>query len=211
MLLEQQVTKRLGGLDKARGATQLALLELMDHQPDAALKALDIGVGSDLPPDLGRQRQQLRARVLMELGRAADALGLLADDQSRDADRLRADIYWRGHDWANAAKTLARLAGSPAADGKIDAETGRFVVSLAAALTLSDDQTGLAKLRAAYGQAMGATSFAAAFRVLAGSDDGDAGADPRQLAVKVAQIGELQSFMATYRQKLAGAKLSTIN
>ncbi len=211
LLLEEQVTKRLAGLDKARGATQLALLDLMDHQPDAALKALDIDVGGELPQDLGRQRQQLRARVLMELGRAADALALLASDQSRDADRLRADIYWRGHDWPNAAKTLARLAGAPAADGKVDAETGRFVVSLAAALTLSDDQAGLAKLRAAYGQAMGATSFADAFHVLAGSGDGDASADPRKLAGNVAQIGELQSFMATYRQKLASAKLSTIN
>ena len=201
-LLEEQVTKRLSGAEKQRGATQLALLRLMDHRPEEALKALDLDVGRDIPPELARQRQQLRARVLMDLGRPGDALALLKDDQSRDADRLRADIYWKGKDWKEAAKTLSRLAGPPAVDGKLDAETGRIVVSLAAALTLADDQAGLGRLRAQYGDAMGSTGFAGAFRVLAGSG-ADANADPRTFASQVAQIGELQNFMASFKQKLA--------
>lgn len=210
-LLEEQVTKRLAGAEKQRGATQLALLRLMDHRPEEALKALDLDIGRDVPPELARQRQQLRARVVMDLGRPGDALALLKDDQSRDADRLRADIYWKGKDWKEAAKTLSRLAGSPSADGKVDAETGRIVVSLAAALTLADDQTGLGRLRAQYGDAMGSTSFAGAFRVLAGSG-ADASADPRTFASQVAQIGELQNFMASFKQKLAsGAKVGAVN
>ena len=48
-------------------------------------------------------------------------------------------------------------------------------------------------------------------RVLAGNDDTDTGGDPGTLASKVAQIGELQSFMSAYKQKLASAKLSSIN
>jgi hypothetical protein len=210
-LLAQQVTTRLTGLDKARGTTQLALLRLLDHKPDAAMQALDIDVGSDLPADLVRQRQQLRARVTMEQGKPNDALALLSDDQSRDADRLRADIYWRGQDWKNAATTLARLAGPAPSDGKLSAETGRFVVSLAAALTLSNDRAALAKLRNSYEKAMSGTSYAAAFEVLAGSDDTGAGGDPGSLAGKVAQIGELQSFMSAYKQKLASSTLSTLN
>lgn len=210
-LLEVQVKTRLSGLDKVRGATQLALLRLLDHQPDAALAALDIDVGSDVPPDLVRQRQQLRARVLMEMGRPKDALALLADDDSRDADRLRADIYWRGRDWKDAATTLARLAGPVPADGKLDAATSRIVVSLAAALTLSNDQSALTDVRSTYGRAMAATRYAAAFRVIAGDSSGPAGGDPATIASNVAQIGELQSFMASFKQKLAGAKLSAIN
>jgi hypothetical protein len=204
-LLEEQVAKRMTGADKARGATQLALLRLMDHEPDAAMKALDIDVGRDVTPDLARQRQQLRARVLMELNRPADALALIANDDSRDADRLRADIHWRGHDWKEAAKTLARLAGSPPSSGKIDAEAGRMVVSLAAALTLDDDQAGLAKLRAAFGPAMAGSRFADAFRVLAGDGSTAPGTDPQALASRVAQIGELQNFMAAYKEKVASA------
>lgn len=211
-LLEDQVTKRLAGADKARGATQLAVLHLMDHEPDAAMKALDIDVGRDLPADLARQRQQLRARVLTELNRPADALALIANDDSRDALRLRADIQWRGHDWKEAAKTLLRLAGTPPADGKIDAEAGRVVVSLAAALTLDDDQAALAKLRAAFGPAMAGSAFADAFRVLAGDGASAPATDPQALASKIAQIGELQSFMGAYKDKLASAaKAGAVN
>jgi hypothetical protein len=211
-LLEDQVTKRLAGADKARGATQLALLHLMDHEPDAALKALDIDVGRDLAPDLARQRQQLRARVLTELNRPADALALIANDDSRDADRLRADIHWHDHDWKEAAKTLARLAGAPPSDGKIDAEAGRMVIGLAAALTLDDDQAELAKLRASFGPAMAGSRFADAFRVLAGDGTAPPGTDPQALASKVAQIGELQGFRAAYKDKLASAaKTGAVN
>jgi hypothetical protein len=208
-LLDEQVKTRLAGADKARGATQLALLRLMDHKPDAALQALDIDVGQNLPDELARQRQQLRARTLLELGKGKDALSLLSGDQSRDADRLRADIYWRGHDWKEAANTLFRLAG-PAPTGKLDPESVRVVVGLAAALTLSDDQAGLARLRSAFGPAMRESSAAATFDVLAGGNDAPTG-DVATLAGKVAQIGELQSFVASYRQKLASAKVGTTN
>ena len=208
-LLDEQVKTRLTGADKARGATQLALLRLMDHKPDAALQALDIDVGQDLPDELARQRQQLRARTLLELGKGKDALSLLSGDQSRDADRLRADIYWRSHDWKDAANTLFRLAG-PAPTAKLDPESVRVVVGLAAALTLSDDQAGLAKLRAAFGPAMRETTAAATFDVLAGGNDAPTG-DVATLAGKVAQIGELQSFVASYRQKLASAKVGATN
>src|SRR6185437_8215943 len=76
-LLEDQVNHRLTGRDKARAAAQLALIRLLDRNPAAALKALDIAVvGTDVPPDLQRQRQQLRARALTELGRTDEALTL---------------------------------------------------------------------------------------------------------------------------------------
>ncbi len=204
-LLDNQVAKRLTGADKVRGATQLALLRLMDHEPDAAMKALDIDVGHDIPADLARQRQQLRARVLMEQNRPDDALKLVAGDDSRDADRLRADIYWRRHDWRGAAQALERLAGAPPSDGKIDAETSRLAVSLAAALTLDDDQAGLQKLRGAFGPAMAGSPYADAFRVLAGDGGAAPGANPQIIATKIAQIGELQNFMASFKQKLASA------
>ncbi|MGH7087464.1 MAG: hypothetical protein ACREFQ_01035, partial [Stellaceae bacterium] len=130
---------------------------------------------------------------------------LIAADQSRDADRLRADIYWHGRDWKNAALTLARLAGAPPEDGKIDPNEARVVVGLAAALTLSDDQAGLARLRAAFGPAMAKSSYAAAFRVLAGDGTTAPSGDPEAIAVHVAQIGALQDFMAMYKTKLASA------
>jgi tetratricopeptide (TPR) repeat protein len=209
-LLEDQVEHRLAGRDKARGAAQLALIRLFDHHPEEALKALDIAVDKDLPAELMRQRQQLRARALAELGRNDEALAMLASDTSRDADRLRADIYWRARNWGEAAKVFARIVPPPAAEAKLDAGASQIVLNWAAALTLAGDQKGLDDLRAHYGRAMAATPFADAFSVVAGEPGGGEG-DPRALANRVAQLGELQSFMASYKERLAKEKLSAIN
>jgi hypothetical protein len=186
------------------------LLRLFDRHPEDALKALDIAVDKDLPADLARQRQQLRARALAELNRNDEALAILANDTSRDADRLRADIFWRARNWVEAAKVFARIVPPPAADAALDQAASQIVLNWAAALTLAGDQKGLDDLRAHYGRAMAATSFADAFRVVAG-EPGGGESDPRAIANRVAQLGELQSFMASYKERVAKEKLSAIN
>jgi tetratricopeptide (TPR) repeat protein len=211
-LLEDQVMHRLGGRDKARVAAQLALLRLLDNDPAGAIKALDIDAGKDIPPELVRQRQQLRARALAQLNRTDEALAILADDTSRDADRLRADIFWRAQNWPETAKVFARLVPPPSADGVLDTPSSQLVLNWASALTLAGDQKGLAQLRQSYGKAMAATALADAFRVVAGDGaSGGGGGDPRAIASRVAQLGELQSFMASYKERLAKDKLSDIN
>jgi hypothetical protein len=210
-LLGDQVKNYPAGSEKARAATQLALLRLMNQQPDAAIAALDIDVHAGLSPDLARQRAQLRARALMDLNRAPEAIAMLANDNTRDANRLRADIYWRQRDWKNAAKVFAVLAGEPPAQGALAPEAARLVLSWAAALTLDGDQQGLAKLRHDFGAAMAATQAADAFKVVAG-DGTDAGTGtPTEIAKRVAQIGTLQSFMSAYKERLANTGLSAIN
>jgi len=210
-LLEDQVKTHLSGSDKARAATQLALLRLMNQQPDRAIAALDINVADGLTPDLTRQRQQLRARALLDLNRAPEAIAILSNDNSRDAYRLRADIYWRQHDWKNAAKIFATLAGQPPAQGALDPETAKLVLSWAAALTLDGDQQGLAKLRQDFGAAMAGTPGADAFKVIAGNGPDTGGGTPVDVANRVAQIGTLQNFMSAYKERLANTKLSAIN
>ncbi len=215
VLLENQVQFRLAGKDKARVATRLALVQLLDRKPIAALATLD-GVaggsgGRDIDPNLLRQRQQLRARALLELRRGDEALAILADDNSVDADQLRADIYWRAKNWVEAAKTFARLTGAARVrEGQLDEDTARTILNWGTALTLAGDQAAIASLASAYGTAMDASPFRDAFRVIAGSGAATAG-DIRQLAGKVAQVGDLQGFMASYRERLAKQKLSAIN
>ncbi len=213
ILLDTQVRTRLTGREKARVAAQLALVRLLDHKPGPAIEALDIDVGRDVPPELKRQRDQLRSRALVELGRTAEARSALADDTSRDADRLRADIAWRTQNWRDAAQVFARLARPAGADGKYDDETMRLVINWAAALTLSGDQPALAALRQKYGAAMNAGPYGDVFRIVSGDNSGvpSGESDPRLVASRVAQISELQSFMASYRQKLTTTKLSSIN
>ena len=138
---------------------------------------------------------------------------MLANDNSRDAYRLRADIYWHQRDWKDATKVFALLAGEPPAKGPLDPETAQMVLSWAAALTLEGDQKGLAKLREAFGAAMVGTKSADAFSIIADDNNAAAatGGTPSEIAARVAQIGTLQNFMAAYKQRLASDKLSAIN
>lgn len=215
-LLDNQVQFRLAGKDKARVATRLALVQLLDRKPSAALATLDGGnkagdAGRDIDPNLARQRQQLRARALLELHRADEALTILGADNSVEADQLRADIYWRGKNWSEAAKTFGRLAGAARVrEGQLDEDQARTILNWGTALTLADDQAGIARLAATYGTAMDTSPFRDAFRVIAGGGAAASG-DIRQLAGKVAQVSDLQGFMASYRERLAKQKLSAMN
>ena len=213
ILLESQVKNNLAGREKVRGATQLALLRLMNRQPEVAVAALDMDVGKDVPTDIARQRQELRARALADLNRVPEALAMIASDDSRDADRLRADIFWRQRDWKNASKIFAALAGAPPAQGPLGPELSRIVLAWASALTLDNDQAGVAKLRESFGPVLAGTQTAEAFNFI--TDDGTAatkaGGSAADVATRIAEIGTLQSFMSAYKQRLASNKLSAIN
>jgi hypothetical protein len=208
-LLDEQVKNRLAGQEKARVATRLAVVRLLDRKPAAALDALAVDPKEELPADLAQQRRILKARALSDLGRGADALAALGSDASRDADKLRAGIYWKTQNWAEAAKAFQRL--SPA-EGKLDDEAARNLVNWAAALSLAGDKPGLAALWDKYRTAMEATPSRDLFRVVAAqATGGTTGAsDLRAIANSVAQVSDLQSFMKTYKDRLATQKMSSL-
>jgi len=60
---------------------------------------------------------------------------------------------------------------------------------------------------------MSATPLATAFRIVAGDTSGgsDRDSDPVSIAKRVAQLPELQSFMASLKERVAKEKLSDIN
>lgn len=211
-ILDERVKNSTNDLDKARVVTQLAAVRLLDQHPDTAIAALDVPVTGDLPADLVRQRLQLRARALIGQDHADQALALLGSDTSHDADLLRAEIYWKAQNWPEAAQVFGRLVDAPGSDGKLPEDQAQMVVNWAAALTLAGDQAGLGALRDKYGAAMAASQQAEAFRVIAS----DAGVGPkkddlRARANDLAQIGELQNFMAKLKQGLATDQQGAIN
>ena len=118
MLLDRQVRFRLQGVQKAQVGSRLALIRLLDRQPNTALEALDESVAPGLDPKLALQRKRLRARSVFELGDSETALKLIKSDNDRDADLLRADIFWRTKDWVSAGKVFARLIGNAGRDGR---------------------------------------------------------------------------------------------
>lgn len=211
ILLERQVKFRLQGRDKARVGARLALIRLLDRRPEDAIKALDESVAPGIEAPLALERKRLRARAEFELGDAAGALGLLQGDNSRDADLLRADIFWRTQNWAAAADVFQRLVGRAGQDGRrITESQATLILNWAASLSLSNRLDELNRVRQIYTQQMDNTPFREAFRLITNRTDGDI-SDFRTLTERFKEIGRFQAFLSSYRDRLKDAPLSATN
>ena len=210
-LLDRQVKFRLQGTEKARVGARLALILLLDRQPESAIAALDESVAPGLRQDLAAERRRLRARAIFDLGDAQGALKLLTDDDSREADLLRADIYWRTQEWVEAAKTFRSLVGDAGRDGRrLTPEQANYIVNWAVSLALSDNDNGLNRLRQIYGTQMDDTPFREAFRLI--TNNTDSGPDEfLRLSERFEEIGRFQAFLSSYRDKLKQGPLSATN
>jgi len=196
-LLEEQVSHRLTGAEKARVGARLAVIRLMDDRPEAAIAALAKSDGADLDPALAADRRRLEAEALAQLGRVPEALVLIEPDQDPEAAKLKVRIYWQAKEWAAAAAAIETLLAD-AKPEQITAEDARRVKSAAVALTLADDSAGLAALKQRFGPAMAETPDAAAFQLLTGDL---ATADSAGLAERLAGVGRLEGFLTDYRQR----------
>lgn len=119
-LLENQVTKRLAGLDKARAGTRWAAVSLLDNKPDEALLAIKESEVEGMPPDLLSQRRRLQGRALFETGDTLQGLSLIRSDNSLDGLWLKADLQWRLREWPAAAAALGDLIRAEAARLELD-------------------------------------------------------------------------------------------
>ena len=80
----------------------------------------------------------------------------------------------------------------------------------AVAMTLSSDAAGLERLRSNWSQKMEGGAGEDAFKLIVGRVDPRTTAF-RDLANSIATVGTLESFMASYRDRIQTAGLSAIN
>ncbi|MBI1778643.1 MAG: tetratricopeptide repeat protein [Proteobacteria bacterium] len=210
-LLDRQVRVRLQGVDKARVGAQLAVIRLLDRKPDAALKAIDDSGADGVPAELARERAQLKARALLELERPDEALRLLAADDSREADLLRADITFRSQKWKEAAQVYARLVGSvDPSTARLDGPMGNLVLNWAIALSMANDQATLATVRQRFASAMERGPLREAFGLITNPSEGALN-DFTTITRRFQELDRYQSFLSSYRERLKNEQLSAIN
>ena len=211
ILLDRQVRFRLQGVQKAQVGSRLALIRLLDRQPETALEALDESVAPGLDSKLALQRKRLRARSVFELGDSETALKLIKTDAERDADLLRADIFWRTRNWVSAGKIFERLIGNDGQDGRrINDLSATLILNWVVALSMSEQGEVLNKVRQIYSSQMDMTQYREAFRLITNKTDGDI-QDFRTLTDRFKEIGRFQAFLTTYREKLKTKLLSEMN
>ncbi len=192
-LLAHQVFERnitMTALARAQVAADLARVYLIDNRAADALRALDSTRIAGLPTDLVDERRVLQARALAALGRTEHALELVAYDQGPEADRLRADIAWDGRNWSEAGRLMETLLGDRwRSDRPLDPAEAHDVLRALIAYALVQDEAGMDRVVARYGQAMGQTEHAAAFSTVANRSvpPGDS-----RLSALVGQIANVQ-------------------
>ncbi|MCR6631182.1 MAG: hypothetical protein NVV74_14665 [Magnetospirillum sp.] len=209
-LLRHQVQFRLQGVERARIGARLAFLQLSDRKPAQALDALDMSEVPDQPAEIYDQRRYLRVRALAELGRTAEALALIINDQSETAKQLRAEIYWDLKKWPEAATALEATIDRPDNASPLSPVAARRLVDLATAMMLARDDRGLARLRRSYGPRMAKTDFKEAFDLLTSEPERGI-ADYRRIADKIKQVEAFQGFMTDWRKRMQTQGLSSVN
>ena len=208
-LLQGQIDHRLAGQERAATGSRVAMIHLLDRRPKEALTVLAQTDMEELPESLVKERRLLRARALIESDRSGEGLGLLGEDKSEEAQRLRAQVYWTERRWPEAAATLEELLPETLpSEADQSEESARLIASLAVAYTLAGDRNGLADLDWRYGNFMTGTAQAEAFAMLTG--DLNSGAII-SIADELASVGTIQAFMVDYRERLGAPAESTLN
>ncbi len=210
-LLNYQITKRLDGVARAQVATRLAMIQLMDQKPQAALDTIRSTQISTLPDDVNHQRLLLEARAFAGLKQWNNALDLIAVDEAPDTAKLRADIYWESGNWAVAGQKSEELLGLRWSDAApLTAGERETVMRAAVAYSLANDETSLDRLREHFGPKMKASPDGSAFAVVAQAIDAH-GVAFRDAAAQIASIDTLQTFMKDFKTRMDRAPVSATN
>ncbi len=202
-LLQHQVDQRLHEpRTRAQVAADLALIYLMDRQPEAALRTLRGTRVTQLPPALAEERRITEARALAELNAHDSALDLVAGDPSAEAARLRANVAWKQRDWPLAAQRLEELLGERwNGPGPLGAEDAAAVLRAVVAHSLANDREGLRRMVERYGALMRETpdwtAFAAVTQELETS-----GLRLAEIADRAADVAALEAFLERRRGRL---------
>jgi hypothetical protein len=198
-LLQYQVTKRLDGVARAQVATRLAMVQLMDHKPEAVIETLRSTQISTLPDDVGHQRLLMEARALAEEKRWDQALDLIAVDQQPDTVKLRADIYWKSANWPQAGQMAELALGERWNDAvPLVPEERQNVMRAAVAYSLANDEVSLERLRTHFAAKMKSSPDGNAFQVVSERIDLH-GLAFRNAAAQIASIDTLKAFMKDIR------------
>lgn len=204
-LLEHQVEYRLDGPMKGEVGTRLAMIYLLDRKPGEALDALAESDVNGLPLEVENVRSLVAARAHAQQGDYPRALSSLRTMQGAEADRVRADIYWRQQNWGRAAALFGRLAGAAPEPGEaIDPEKARFVLNRAVALALDGANDDLVMLNTEFAEAMSATPYAADFTAMTHVDG--ITRNVSDVLQRVAVVDDFKAFMESYRSRRDGER-----
>jgi hypothetical protein len=208
-LLEHQVHYRLQKEERSRVGNRLGLIYLLNREPRKTLQALEAtGYGAS-GEGLRKQRNHLAARAYADIGDWKAALKLLDDDYSEESRMIRLDVFWENKDWENvitaAEEIMASRKDITAPLNDAEAQT---LLRLAVAYTFEGDRLQLQYLRDYFTPLMKKSPLKKPFLFIT-NDTGPL--DPRNIGALGREIGAIDAYLDTYRQRVKKDGLSSIN
>lgn len=202
-LLEYQVQNRLQGVARADIASDLAMIYVMNKEPEKALQILRSTRQSQVPDDIEFERKMIEIRSLVELGSYEEAEVMLEGINSDVAESLRSDIFWKTEDWNRVVSHGYQQLGQRwSASEELNNSERQLVLRIAVALALDENLNGLESLRTQYLNHMEGGLFADAFELITAKEQ-KTGDDIRELTQTIASVDRLETFMDSYRSEFA--------
>jgi len=196
-LLGTLIRDRPGDLVEAEVGADLAALWLRARDAEAMIDALEKSrPAGELPDELAKRRQLLRARAFALSDRPQAALEILGRRQDPPAQRLRLAIHWRDEAWSKAARAIEALLGQRAApDAPLAEDEQVLVIRLAIAHARRGDAQALERLRARYGPVMRGRPGEPAFLVATMTRHDGTADTAAMLAAAEDRIGRLEDYL----------------
>ena len=206
-LLEEQLRQPIGNKERGLVATRLALVRLLNKEPEKTLKALGISDDKSFPDKLRQQRLHIRVKALADLKKTDEAIALLADDDSEAAKQLRAEIFWQAQQWDQAADALKMLIKKPQPKVPLTPQEAQRVLDWAAALRLAGRPKVVMRLRENFMPYMKDTDLAQAFDFITKTPQQGL-MDYRQVAQEVESAESFHTFAKEYTNIIKSQGLS---
>jgi len=198
-LLQYQIDSRLQGVAQAQIATDLAVIQIADRNPEGALRVLNKTRMPDLSPALERQRRVLEARAFIDAGRDELALDLISKMSGRDVDLLRVDAHWKGRRYSTAAEQIEAIYGPEQSPGPMTQPARMAIIRAAVGYVLAGDTLGLSRIRTKFGEQMAQSAEWPMFDYVTGSI-APTSADFQKVVRQVAGLDALNAFLGSYRE-----------
>lgn len=208
-LLEHQIKFRQEKQARSKLASQLALIYLLNKEPEKAIRILEVTGYGENPIELQRERAHLAAMALSETGDVDGALEALTSDTSASGQMLKLDILWQHRRWSDVAQTAESiLSQRDDMTRPLTEEETNVLLQLAIAYMFERETAQLQYLR---------TYFTPLLKegpdkdIFAYVSDTSGPIDPKKMEDITTQIGRIQDFLKHYRDQVdARPQLSPI-
>jgi hypothetical protein len=157
---------------------------------------------------LQKQRSQISAKALSDLGRYEDALNMLRNDPGSDTALLRMDILWAAKDWPNVINTAEDILGKRKdLTAELTVEETNVLLKLALGYSFTSDSTQLRYLRDYYVSLIPEGNARQVFEFITNDTTP---LEARDISPVTQQISNTERFLEQFKSTIRSGKLSSI-